>query len=165
MKGIIWGLILLSVQICRACSCEEADSVETAYERASAVVLGRVIGLQIEPDEKDSLFEHLICTLEIFDVFKGDSFVRTEQKRRLIDIRTGMGGGDCGVRFSLGDIVLVYAFGNTQLSTSICTRTSSFTGVATEDVNTLEKLAKKSGSKPDGVPSAKSSTATKQPTE
>jgi hypothetical protein len=47
-------------------------------------------------------------------------------QRKTIQLRTGLGGGDCGFRFEIGKQYLVYAFvgESGELSTSICTGTA-----------------------------------------
>jgi hypothetical protein len=51
-------------------------------------------------------------------------------------VYTGWGGGDCGYEFQVGSSYLVYAGGQTDLGTSICSRTADL-GHAQADLAVL----------------------------
>lgn len=107
-----------------ACSCAEPNSVHEELEQSSAVFQGKVMEIKDSSHTRKVLFE-------VKESWKG-----IEQTQ--IIVVTGMGSGDCGYDFNIGQEYLVYAKGEQSLSTNICDRTSSVQSVqVSED---LEKL-------------------------
>ncbi len=101
-----------------ACTCVVNTSTCKAEWDADAVFVGQVTAndLAAEPD----IFLSRRVTFVVKETFKGI-------EGPLVDVRTGMGGGDCGFRFSVGDTYLVYAHRQHTtgtLTTGICSRTS-----------------------------------------
>jgi hypothetical protein len=99
-----------------ACSCAEPPPPKTAAEKAAAVFTGIVTGRELlsrhEPFGPRRRYRFTVT-----DVLKGEV-------RRTVDVYTGLGGGDCGYSFELGQEYLVYAYATrTGLSTNICSRT------------------------------------------
>lgn len=107
-----------------ACSCAEPLSVQKSSEGAHAVFTGKVVDVQ---DVKSSQgYLSRAVHFEADTVYKGK--VETQ-----IIVRTGQGGGDCGISFQTGSSYLVYAYGDDEdLETGICTRTKH-ADQATED--------------------------------
>ncbi len=87
--------------------------IKEAYKNSSAVFSGEVIEVIKKPE---------VYSVEVkFKVnksWKGDL-------DNIVTISSGLGSGDCGYKFQVGKIYLVYAYGGTDfLGTNICTRTS-----------------------------------------
>ena len=81
-------------------------------------------------------WSHLSVRIRVVESFRG-----TQKVGDLVDVRTGMGGGDCGYHFEIGKQYLVDARdqGGT-LNTEICSRTASLDrGQA--DIRILRKIA------------------------
>ncbi|MEM7235597.1 MAG: hypothetical protein AAF517_25715 [Planctomycetota bacterium] len=96
-----------------ACSCANPPIPERALEAATAVFLGSVVSVETRPKEYMKR-----VTFEVLESWKGAEV-------DAIEVVTGRGGGDCGYPFSDGQIYLVYAHGDKELATSICSRTRS----------------------------------------
>ena len=58
-----------------------------------------------------------VVTFTVARMFKGP--MHSE-----VVVKTGFGGGDCGIAFEVGRSYLVYTYANEELETGICTRTS-----------------------------------------
>lgn len=104
----------LTVSNAHACDCIVPNSPKRELETSTAVFSGKCISVEIKEQQK-------IVTFEVDRVWKGDV-------GRKVVVTTGMGGGDCGYRFTTkGDgTYLVYCYGKPQtLGTNICTRTRS----------------------------------------
>lgn len=124
-----------------ACSCVQPPPVQNALDDASAVFSGKVVDIEeqtpvsrfisdilttFSDDEPD--FPQKTVVLEVTSTWKG---VSTSQ----ITVKTGLGGGDCGFEFAVGQTYLVYAHGD-DLHTSVCTRTTELSA-ANEDLSVL----------------------------
>lgn len=103
-----------------ACSCEQPPGVAEELERSDAVFSGKAILV----DEKPVLFSAATRSVvfQVAQVWKGPAHSQ-------IKIKTGQGGGDCGINFSAGQEYLVYAvksemYGANELTTIICDRTA-----------------------------------------
>jgi hypothetical protein len=110
-----------------ACSCAEMSPVEDELARSVAVFHGRVLEINEDGYRKMVLFD-------VKEIWKGTD------KSQII-IQTGLGGGDCGIDFQVGQEYLVYAndshlYGDEYLSTGICDRTIS-TLTSNEDLEIL----------------------------
>ncbi len=81
-------------------------------------------------------YQSRLVTFAVGERFRG---IHAEQA----EVGTGLGGGDCGYAFKVGETYLVYAHRNKedgQLSTSICTRTRPLTQ-ATDDLTYIRNVA------------------------
>ncbi|MFY9558460.1 MAG: hypothetical protein WAV20_02240 [Blastocatellia bacterium] len=93
-----------------------------AYWDAGAVFTGAVTGISIIPlDLGDGRtgYQQKLVRFSVEESFRG-------VQGRMVDILTGMGGGDCGYDFKEGDKYFVYAYRNPKddkLRTGICGRT------------------------------------------
>lgn len=103
-----------------ACSCEQPPGVAEELSRSDAVFSGKVISME----EKPVLFSAATRSVvfQVAKVWKGPA-------NSQIKIKTGQGGGDCGINFSAGQEYLVYAvksemYGANELTTIICDRTA-----------------------------------------
>ena len=94
-----------------ACKCAAPPSPKKALEKSAAVFVGKVT------DIDRSAGHRVQVTFEMETSFKG---VRMKK----IGVSTGRGGGDCGIRFTKGEVYVVYCYGKDKtLSTNTCTRT------------------------------------------
>ncbi|HWN11148.1 MAG TPA: hypothetical protein VNO50_18055 [Pyrinomonadaceae bacterium] len=104
----------------RACTCALPlpnltlkQQVKKAQKQSRAVFVGKVMQVVQNPDASGVSVKFLVEKS-----WKG-------RLTREVTISTGLGGGDCGYRFEVGESYLVYASGaNKLLSTSICQRTA-----------------------------------------
>ena len=109
-----------------------------------AVFIGTVTKITRVPT-KVGLHEYseLLVAFAVGERFRGINVAQAE-------VGTGMGGGDCGYGFRIGETYLVYAHRNKEdakLTTSYCTRTRPL-AEATEDLNYIRNL---SSAPPGGV--------------
>lgn len=113
-----------------ACSCAELSSVQDEVDRSDAVFSGEVL----EVTEKTNGYGYASVLLEVDTVWKG-----IDQTQVILS--TGLGGGDCGIKFHPGFDYLVYAssssmYDENHLETTICDRTDRLSGAA-EDLDIL----------------------------
>lgn len=118
----------------KACSCAELPSVEEEFDRSQAVFRGKV--LRISENESMKGYKTKSVLFEVTNTWK-------EVKQSQIIIRTGQGGGDCGITFIEGVDYLVYAYesdmyGAKELVTNICDRTNKLSA-SQEDLVVLGK--------------------------
>jgi hypothetical protein len=142
------SLIALTNLRATACSCVGTSTVAGELKRADFVVVGKVKARTrvtasailkganqvagLSASDTTFLFYQYRYTVEVEEVYKG---IRQE---KTVEIFTGGGGGDCGVRFAVGSRYVIYArlqrtfFVRTSgqqvevnpfLTTDICTRT------------------------------------------
>jgi hypothetical protein len=122
----------LAVLTCSAspafsCTCAPKASVEKALSLSDAVFVGRLLArhdarFEVLPGLSSSGFSFMF---EVEKLFKGA--LSSE-----VAVLTGNGRGDCGYRFEVGEKYLVYAYGDKELRTNICTRT---TKISTADAD------------------------------
>lgn len=138
LPGIVI-VVLLSNLTVNACSCAGNRPPCESYGTAAAVFAGTVIAERVneqpkrpKPDEVD-----WVPRAVKFSVEQAFSGVTTTE----IEVFTGLGGGDCGFGFKVGQRYLVYAHQyQNKLTTSICSRTRLFSQ-ATEDLAFLGTLS------------------------
>ena len=112
-----------------ACSCSTGDPPCHAAWKASAVFAGTVVELTrdaMQPDSRGIVQANgFFGTHAIFEVAEG--FIGMEGRGKRVEIRTGMGGGDCGYPFQRAESYVVYAYENTDglLVANICSRTAT----------------------------------------
>jgi antitoxin component YwqK of YwqJK toxin-antitoxin module len=108
------------------CSCpKERDSPLEVFLYDGLVFKGRVIAL----DTVFSMHEKIKYPYEIMASFMVDTWISAHDIRDTVTVYTGIGGGDCGIQFSIGDTWLVYTREyNGMQTTSICEPTSQMTG-------------------------------------
>jgi hypothetical protein len=111
-----------------ACSCMKGSPPCEAAWKASSVFLGTVAELsheRREPDAKGVVqangFLGIHATFEV-----AEPFIGMEGRGKQVEIRTGMGGGDCGYSFKAGLSYVVYAYESKDglLVATICSRTA-----------------------------------------
>jgi len=97
-----------------ACSCLTA---EPGFIQADAVFSGRVLAvLPLIEDERETR----LVFFAVSNVWKGTG-------ARFIAVRTGMGGGDCGINFTVGQRAIVHSHRyEDQLRTGLCSGTRTW---------------------------------------
>ena len=148
---IFFGLALASLvffaEDARACSCAGNVPPCQAYWQASTVFVGTATGMTEPPrltveearrreDAGEYVWSQRVFKFAVERPLRGVEGVQVE-------VGTGMGGGDCGYGFRVGERYLVYAYRDEKtgkLSTSICTRTRPLTR-AGEDLQYINGLA------------------------
>jgi hypothetical protein len=140
MRKVILRLVfLLAVSFiglaeANACECVEGGAVCQDYWKTSAVFVGTVIETKVVP-YKSGDFEHtrVHVSFSIDEPFRGVEGAQVE-------VLTGMGGGDCGYRFSQSKQYLVYAHEyEGKLHTGICNRTREISS-ASDDLSYIRGL-------------------------
>ena len=112
-----------------ACSCSTNGPPCDAAWKVSAVFAGTVVELTrdaLQPDSRGEVqINGFLGTRAIFDVAEG--FIGMEGRGKRVEIRTGMGGGDCGYAFQRAESYVVYAYQNKDglLVANICSRTAT----------------------------------------
>jgi hypothetical protein len=154
-------VLLILIIICGrqdlvACSCIGEASVKQAVKTSDAVVIGTILSGEPyhEVDStwifgKDSLgneryfsFTKMKYVILVTDKFKGKFEGDT------IIVRTGMGGGDCGYEFEVGNSYIIYSYKDPERSkehaafvTNICTRTCPATDMT--EIALIKKATRK----------------------
>lgn len=126
------------------------ESVKKAFKRSEIVFVGRVVSNQPYELKKEPLGEGFIdiyyhneVTFEVTQWFKG-----TSTSTQII--YSGVGGGDCGFHFEVGEQYIVYAtndgvymeLGSSKMQTNVCDRTNKLSELAA-DLTELGKLQKR----------------------
>jgi hypothetical protein len=142
MKRIIAVFCAIACIEAEACTCESDRTPEIAFGHSKAVFVGRVVRVEPVREKKDSLFKRVECVLEIMDSMKGENLAFSSGSRRYFRVHTGIGGGDCGFSFEVGRAYLVYAYGEAELQTDICTPTKAFRSEAISELEVLRRLSK-----------------------
>ncbi len=130
----VFALVTLSAVTGLACSCAERLPCQ-AYAEASAVFVGTVIDSRIITT-RQAKYERSrrAVRLSVDSPFRG---VKVSE----VELTTGMGGGDCGIRFVPNEQYLVYAYEHEgKLSTGICSRTRTISRAA-EDLSYIRGLS------------------------
>lgn len=129
----VFALVTFSAGNALACSCAERAPCQ-AYGESSAVFVGTVIDSRVITTRKDKYERNRrVVRFSVDTPYRGVTGSEVE-------LRTGMGGGDCGIRFVPTEKYLVYAYENEGiLSTSICSRTRSISRAA-EDLSYIRGL-------------------------
>lgn len=107
------------------CSCMKPPPAEDAYEESDAVFTGIVSSIDV----------HSTTQTVSFDVTK--SFKGANEN---IKIETATNSAACGVFFELGKEYLVYAYGDGEYETNLCTRTTDV-AAASDDLLVLNELS------------------------
>ncbi len=118
-----------------ACSCIGRDSVKQAIRNSDVVIIGTVIS-------KDTISIATAMKSHLLRLIKSrvvvDKLVKGRVRKDTITIITGMGSGDCGFGFVIGERYIIYAIWQKKyypgqreivskyLFTDICTRTCKY---------------------------------------
>lgn len=110
--------ILSAVPAGFACSCIEAGPPCSQTGGSGAIFTGQVSDVRADIDDKG--YRRVIVTFVIDESFQG-----IDPARKEVEVRTGVGGGDCGYRFEAGRRYFVYGYKSPEgtLGTGICSRT------------------------------------------
>lgn len=117
---LVFALLFLQKPIpTAACSCAMMPSPEEGFVNAQAVFSGEVIGIKENSRFLGSRGKTVLFAVR--ETWKGPSEME-------FAIKTGSGGGDCGVAFVVGEKYLVYAnlsdmYEEQSWSTTICSPT------------------------------------------
>ena len=113
---------MLLVPAAHACSCGDPGPPCIAFNETPVVFAGRVIQLtelRIPVGRDKTLHPYHLVRFDVEETFRGP-------QRKLLDVTTGAGGGDCGFSFRTGERYLVYAHASPEIGrlyTDFCTRT------------------------------------------
>lgn len=126
--AVIFISILLTgyiPSVTSACSCAELPSIGEELERSQAVFSGKVVDVRENQSLKGNRTKSVL--FDVTNTWKG-------VKQSQIIITTGLGGGDCGFDFEVGQDYLVYAhestmYGAESLVTIICDRTNKLSAL------------------------------------
>lgn len=148
--SLFLSYLSVAVRPAAACFCLLPPEFEADYAISDAVFTGRVI--DVEWGRRSLLFNNRI-TYAIAPKLAAKMFWRNNLRRvefevnqawkgvetTTVIVRTGRGGGDCGMGFDPGREYLVYAREfEGMLLTSVCSRTAGVTAFqATQDLTTL----------------------------
>jgi len=128
-----------------ACRCKR-PSIEESLRIAKYVFIGKVNKIQVVESEKKHGLKSLLATFNVIDNLKG-------RLPTIVNIRTGTGGGDCGLPFKTGEKYLVFTttqtgegayflfdqYFDTELYSDRCTRTCPLSK-SQHDVTLIKKL-------------------------
>ena len=132
------GWLTVSSPPVQACSCSPVGTPCESYGTANAVFVGTAVSVRTEDRPKtenpDAWYDRRAYKFSVEQSYLGVDGTEVE-------IFTGLGGGDCGYSFKIGQRYLVYAHSyQNRLSTNICARTRPFAS-ATEDLAFLGNLS------------------------
>lgn len=135
---IITTINVFSVRV-EACSCIAPGPPCQAYWKSSTVFVGQVTAMAeaTHTEERMAGFAQRLVRFAVTEPLR-------EVSGTTVEAYTGMGGGDCGYAFKVGESYLVYAHRNPQnnkLYASICSRTRLLQE-AGEDLDYIRSLAK-----------------------
>ena len=153
LAGLLAGTLLsLAGYQGLACSCRPL-TVKEAYDNARVVVIGKVLSVRyltgpdvvvskpvdqmtIQEKYQNGITEKIV-TVQVKSRIKG------KEQGRIIEVTTGLGGGDCGVHFEENKDYIIYAYakegGNGRYATGICSTTKPYTKA---ECKTLKKIKK-----------------------
>ena len=146
---LIFGMLFTTSEL-RACSCIGERSVKEEIKASDAVFVGKIVSkelveivdstiLQLYGNDTTAISRHSYTTL----LAKYELVLTARYKGKItndtLEIYTGLGGGDCGIRFEIGQEYIVYGerepylgqsdsewqypTGNNVFWTQTCTRT------------------------------------------
>ncbi|HEX8637455.1 MAG TPA: hypothetical protein VF692_05285 [Pyrinomonadaceae bacterium] len=141
--AFLFAFLFVSPFFVEACSCMSAGPPCESFWNTDVVFSGRVTEIGAAPerpvfksgDKYLAAFPMRAVRFAVDESFRGTT-------EKSVEIQTGMGGGDCGFRFEIGQSYLVYAYRNKEtgtLGTGICTRTQVLSQ-ATEDLEYFRGL-------------------------
>jgi hypothetical protein len=132
-------LVTLRIAIVLACKCKQPPPPQQNFDNHPVVFVGRVIAGTFLGDSLSSSYGRNF-TLKISDTLKGSV-------KDTVEIRTGIGGGDCGYDFVIGREYLVYARYSAEpnqsyLFTTICDYTKEYIPDGRQEVEALKAHGK-----------------------
>ena len=142
----IVAIILFFPIIATACSCGRGGTLADEVASSRAVFTGKVLYTnrslkwkwmralyyfydltKITPPEYNARRDGVSVTFEVINSWKG-------QQEDVVTLKTGYGGGDCGIPFESGDeaLVFVYQYNTNWEDMGICSRTQPLAGAAAD---------------------------------
>lgn len=162
MKKSIIILFLIISNFSFACSCIGKSSIKKEFKYRNVVLIGKIISKKIY-QETDVYQEHkldypkdfpekFIPKKAVYEILVIEK-LKGEIKTDTIKIYTGLGNGDCGVNFKIGENYIIYSnyedehFNNgikneRFLTTDICTSTQQF---EEKEYKKVKRFAKRKG--------------------
>lgn len=129
----LFGLIL-SPSSAQACSCVVGIPLCESAWTSDVVFSGEVLSVERVSNPTQDLFSSVRVRFQVIESWRGDV-------SGILEVKTGLGGGDCGYAFVRGMKYLVYAHSRGgALSTGICSRTRPLSQAA-EDLGYLKAAA------------------------
>jgi hypothetical protein len=135
-KILLIGLFILFSTNIFACSCIGKSTVKGALSQSDVVFFGRILSVIFFTVVDDNLpsyykFNQAEYLVLVKKIYKGDIVSDT------LKVTTGLGHGDCGFKFSVGNEYIIYSsYSNKHfedgrtvnpfLKTNICTRTMRY---------------------------------------
>lgn len=106
---LVWTIIVSVVSfspVAFSCSCVPSSGCPGLEGNAGPVLLGTVLAVADLPSSGDDDF----LTRRMARIRVDESFAGVPPQVREVDVLTGAGGGDCGIRFKAGEVYLIDAF-------------------------------------------------------
>ncbi len=125
MKKIFLTCLLISSVPTFACSCYEM-TLEKHFESVKNVYYGQLISAQYEAPNKENDWPSVSGIIDIKDVLKGE-------KLEQISIKTGLGGGDCGISLTVGKYYSLFVNRSDEYI-SICDASKQMDTIEYEDL-------------------------------
>ena len=141
LLAITLFVAMLTTESVFGCSCMGGSTPCHAFGGSSAVFVGTVIAVKTAERNPAAKPSEVDWTPRTFKFSVEQAYLGVEGAE--VEVATGMGGGDCGYDFKLGERYLVYAYRsgeNNRLATGICTRTKPY-AMANEDLAFLGTLS------------------------
>ncbi|MDR1761739.1 MAG: hypothetical protein LBR55_04755 [Bacteroidales bacterium] len=139
-------LLLINVSKVFACSCIGERSVQEEVKYTDAVIVGTIISEKLIIKSNKEIYPPVMLkqySLVVENIYKGKITSDT------VTVFTGVGNGDCGVNFTVGEKYIIYgqiADNDIPLPkrknifwTHICTRTTLF---QQKEITEIERYAK-----------------------
>src|SRR5438093_2009502 len=134
-------MTMLTTESVFGCSCGGGGTPCQGFGGASAVFVGTAIAVKTAERNPAAKPSEVDWAPRTFKFLVEQPYLGVEGAE--VEVATGMGGGDCGYGFKLGERYLVYAYRSSQnnrLATGICTRTKPY-AMASEDLEFLGTLS------------------------
>ena len=142
---------IFSTNFSFACSCIGKSKMKKEVEKTNVVFTGKIISSKIY-EEKNEYNENLNFTEVEYQVLIIER-LKGEIKTDTLTIYTGLGNGDCGIKFQTGKSYIIYSnyedehFNNGKkvqnyVSTNICTRTIEY---ESKEYKKIRKYARRKG--------------------
>src|SRR6266404_3039256 len=141
LLAITLFMAMLTTESVLGCSCMGGSTPCHAFGGSSAVFVGTAIAVKTAERNPAAKPSEVDWTPRTFKFSVEQAYLGVEGAD--VEVATGMGGGDCGYGFKLGERYLVYAYRsgeNNRLATGICTRTKPYS-MANEDLEFLGTLS------------------------
>ena len=142
LPPICWCVIVMCASAMSALPCECVANVPSCQDlgASSMIFVGKVLAIKQQISTYHPREQRLtkLVSFDVSEVFRGAD-------AHSVNVVTGIGDGDCGFPFKVGDEYLVYTYADraeTVQSTGICTRTAAVNS-AGEDLAFLRSLRSK----------------------